>query len=169
MKYPITALLIVVSLILMSAKSAPSSLPADFNDLTSAEQIEIVRSLQALIEDKYVLEKESHLLVAGLEYGIESGVFGESRSPEAFANVANQLLQKAFPDRHLGVLLPARYQEMVEMFGGSDEEVSDQPESHDGGGHKAAPEQHAAPQPHAAPQAHAAPEPHAAPQPHAAP
>ena len=95
-------------------------------DPLSAEmQIEISRSLADLIEERYVIEAEGQRLSAGISDAIAAGRFDTTVPADEFAVTLNAVLQQIFPDRHLGILMPDRYAEMVVMFGSD----FDEPES----------------------------------------
>lgn len=110
-----TALLTFIAL--LSAVSAASGQIESAGPVTPAMQIEISRSLGALIEERYVIEAEAQRLSAGIAEAIATGRFDTAVPADEFVNSLNAPLQQTFPDRHLGILMPERYAEMVMMFG----------------------------------------------------
>ena len=93
--------------------------------LTVHEQRAIVAEFQELIEAEYVLEEKLSLFKIGFESAIEAGRYGQPQSGEDFSKMTNEIIQASFPDRHLAILSPDRYQQVVQMFGIPTAEQSD--------------------------------------------
>lgn len=92
---------------------------ANSNDLSVEAQLEIVAALKALIEEKYVLEDKAETLSLGLSNAVASDQYNKPLAAEVFAEITNATLQHAFPDRHLKLLTPDKYQDVLKMFGTS--------------------------------------------------
>ncbi len=92
----------------------------------------IVAELQRLIGEHYVLDEGARRLVEGLQEAVGRGEFDAPRPTTAFIELSNGVLQRAFPDRHLGVLASERYQEMQRRFHSAE---AGSPAGHEGGAH----------------------------------
>ena len=112
------------------ALSAHASDAASPNELSAAAQSEIIEALKTLIEDEYVLEDKAELLSRGLSNAVTAGDYQAPLDPEAFAEITNAKLQQTFADRHLKLLTPERYREVVAMFGASHGDESDSAAGH---------------------------------------
>jgi len=86
-------------------------------ELTVHEQRAIVAEFQELLESEYVLEDKLSLFTDGFESAIEAGLYSQPQSTADFAKRTNEIIQASFPDRHLGILSPEKYEQVVQMFG----------------------------------------------------
>ena len=113
-------------------------------ELSVHTQLKIVKEFQKLIEEKYVLEDKATLLADGLSNAIKSGLYSEPESPAVFVKRTNLILQQSFADRHLGILTPEKFQQMMQMFGSSPTDQTDAETGHvaPAGGHARTLEDH---------------------------
>ena len=86
-------------------------------NLTAHEQRAIIAEFQALLATEYVLEDKLSLFTEGFVSAIDAGVFSQPQSTAEFAEKTNKIIQESFPDRHLGILSPEKYEQVVQMFG----------------------------------------------------
>lgn len=135
---------VLLGLLLLTPITVPSTKVE--STVNRPKQREIIVELQRLIGAHYVLDEGARQLIDGLQEAMDGGEFDASRSVGDFVALSNRVLQKAFPDRHLGILSPERYQEMKRRFQAAD--TDEAPSS--GAGHSEAPSGHqpATPQDH---------------------
>ena len=100
------------------------------NDISVEAQLEIIAALKTLIENEYVLEDKADTLSRGLSDAVTSGLYQEPQAPDAFAEITNRTLQHSFPDRHLKLLMPEAFQNVMEMFGEAHGDQSDSAGGH---------------------------------------
>ena len=81
------------------------------------EQRAIVAEFLELLEAEYVLEGKLSVFTDDFQSAIEAGLYSQPLSTEDFSKRTNELIQASFPDRHLGILAPEKYEQVVEMFG----------------------------------------------------
>ena len=105
-----------VIVVMMIAMAVPAL--AQQASLNGADQVAVIAELERLIEIHYVDESGKDALLLGLKKAREAGAFERIRTPEQFVVTTNGLLQQAYPDRHLGILLPARFTQMRRRFHG---------------------------------------------------
>ena len=105
-----------VIVVMMIAMAVPAL--AQQASLNGADQVAVIAELERLIEIHYVDESGKDALLLGLKKAREAGAFERFRTPEQFVVTTNGLLQQAYPDRHLGILLPARFTQMRRRFHG---------------------------------------------------
>ncbi len=107
--------------------------------LDAEQQEEVLEELSSVLLRQYVRPDKAQLIVASIANAQVEGAFSSSQSIADFVQQVNALLQTASSDRHLGLLMPERFQQVWAMFYG-DERVVDQvkaqagerPESHSG-------------------------------------
>jgi hypothetical protein len=116
-----TALMLFVTGCLGASAFADS----EAQELTVHEQRAIVAEFQELLEAEYVLEDNLSLFTDGFESAIEAGLYSQPQSTEDFSKRTNEIIQASFPDRHLAILSPDRYEQVVRMFGNPTAEQRD--------------------------------------------
>jgi hypothetical protein len=114
--------------------------------LSSQQQVEILTEFSVLLARHYVVTEKSATYIAALRNSRKKGLFSNQKSATAFAEQTNEILQDAHPDKHLGLLLPQKFKEVMQMFHPealkdeqlkSDDDVSDHENSGPGkSGHK---------------------------------
>jgi len=107
---------------------------SETQELTVHEQRAIVAEFQELLEAEYVLEDKLSLFTDGFESAIEAGLYSQPQSTEDFSKRTNKIIQASFPDRHLRILSPERYEQVVQMFGNPTAEQHDAKASQAGQG-----------------------------------
>lgn len=110
--------------------SAHADDATDSKELSVEAQLEIIAALKTLIEDEYVLEDKAETLSLGLSTAVTSGQYQKPMALQLFAEITNTTLQHSFPDRHLKLLTPEKYQNVMEMFGSSHGDRSDSAPGH---------------------------------------
>jgi hypothetical protein len=98
---------------------------SEIQELTVHEQRAIVADFQELLEAEYVLEDKLSLFRVGFENAIGAGIYSQPQTPEDFLKRTNRIIQASFPDRHLAVLSPEKYEQVVQMFGNPTTEQRD--------------------------------------------
>lgn len=99
----------------------PVPAPTIESPLSTVLQVEIIQELQILLKKHYVLDDKVEHLIDTLQQAIDEGRFSEPSDTASFVDSTNSILQSGYPDRHLGLLSPARYDEMRAMFGSGEE------------------------------------------------
>jgi hypothetical protein len=89
--------------------------------LNSKQQIEIIEALSNVLERHYVLPLNAKLIINALLEAKSEGEFSSDKTINAFIEQTNKLMQKVSPDKHLVLLTPKKYNQMMVMFHGSEE------------------------------------------------
>lgn len=116
---------------------------AEATVLTSEQQFEIIETFSETIIEHYVLPDKAALLVDALHQAQAQNDYSSANPENEFLDLINVFIQSTANDKHLRVLGPEKFSEMMMMFYGDnsehDQQRSDdrpQPESADhGGGH----------------------------------
>jgi len=116
--------------------------------LTSEQQFEIIESFSETLLEHYVLPDRAESLVDALHQAQSRNGYSSSKTMSAFLDQTNDLIQSTTNDKHLVLLSPDKFNQVMTMFYGDDtehdQEQSDghpQPESasdgdrHGGSGH----------------------------------
>ena len=125
--------------------------------LTSGQQFDIVDALSETVLEHYVLPDTAALLIDELHQAQARSDYSSAKTMNEFLDKTNALLQNTANDKHLRVLSPENFNQMMTMFYGDDQEHDQQQsEEHSesasasasanhGGGHGAADHAPAAP------------------------
>lgn len=117
---------------LLAVSRPPKAQEPEVRELSSARQHELLGKLSGLITDQYVLEEGAALLTAAIaEARLAGGSFDKALPVGDFVNLTNKLLQSAYPDLHTGVLMPDRYNKVLELFYSDEPEQSSEQQAHD--------------------------------------
>ncbi len=111
--------------------------------LNPEQQFEIIETLSEALLEHYVLPDRAALLVDALRQAQARNDYSSNKTISAFLDQTNDLIQATTNDKHLGLLSPEKFNQMMTMFYGDDtehdQEQSDehpQPEAaSDGGSH----------------------------------
>jgi len=90
--------------------------------LTSEQQLEIIEAFTETLLENYVVRGKAELLVDALQQAQNRNDFAASQNMEAFLDQTNNLIQSTTNDRHLGLLGPEKFGQMMAMFYGNDAE-----------------------------------------------
>ncbi|MCB0280853.1 MAG: hypothetical protein KDD94_15215, partial [Calditrichaeota bacterium] len=84
--------------------------------VSSLIQLDVIRQFETAINENYIIPDKRPILISGLEAAIKDGSFNQTMSIEDFVNLTNRIIQASFPDRHLGLLSPQKYDEISQLF-----------------------------------------------------
>lgn len=121
--------------------------------IAAEQQREVIAALSSAIAEHYVVPSKAELLIDGLARSEADGAFSKPIAMADFVAHTNEILQAASPDKHLRLLEPAKFQEMMRLFHGAESGVShpssDEPTSKPG--HSKLPDNHSSHAPSAGP------------------
>jgi len=95
--------------------------------LTPEQQIEIIESFSEALMEHYVLPDRAELLVVALRQAQTRNDYSSSKTISAFLDQTNELIQTTSNDKHLRLLSPDKFAQMMAMFYGDDTDDSDGP------------------------------------------
>ena len=94
--------------------------------LSSEQQFEIIESFSETLLEHYVLPEKATLLVDALHQAQARDDYSSSITIIAFLDQTNSLLQATANDKHLRLLSPDKFKQMMAMFYGDDTEHDEQ-------------------------------------------
>lgn len=99
--------------------------------LTAEQQAEILSEFSVVLNANYVVPRNAKAYVEALDHAVDNGHFSAALSVEEFISQTNKLIQETHPDKHLRLLTPEKYDQVMKMFYGeqSDDETA-QPAGH---------------------------------------
>jgi hypothetical protein len=111
--------------------------------LTSEQQLEVIEAFSEALLEHYVLPEKAAVLVDALQQAQARNDDASSKTMSEFLDQTNDFIQTTANDKHLRLLSPEKFNQMMTMFHGDDPEHSQQqseehpqPESaNHGGGH----------------------------------
>ena len=107
--------------------------------LTAAQQAEILSEFSVVLNKSYVVPQNAKAYIEALDQAVANGHFSATLGIDEFISHANTLIQETHPDKHLRLLTPEKYDQVMKMFYGeqSDNETA-QPAGHVAKEHKSA-------------------------------
>lgn len=99
--------------------------------LTPEQQVEILGSFSTALLEHYVLPEKAAQVIDALRQAQARNDFSSSKPIDAFLEQTNSILQTAANDKHLRLLGPQKFSQMMAMFYGDDTDHDQpQPDAH---------------------------------------
>ena len=99
--------------------------------LTPEQQVEILESFSTALLEHYVLPEKAAQVIDALRQAQARNDFSSSKPIDAFLEQTNSILQTAANDKHLRLLGPQKFSQMMAMFYGDDTDHDQpQPDAH---------------------------------------
>ena len=98
--------------------------------LTSEQQIEVIEAFSEALLEHYVLPEKAALLVDGLHQAQAQTDHSSSKTLREFLDQTNGLIQTTANDKHLRLLSPEKFDQMMAMFYGDEPEHDQTPAVH---------------------------------------
>ncbi len=99
--------------------------------LTAEQQAEILSEFSVVLKTNYVVPQNAKAYIEALDQAVANGHFSAALGIDEFISQANKLIQETHSDKHLRLLTPEKYDQVMEMFYGEqgDDETA-QPAGH---------------------------------------
>ena len=110
--------LILISGLLADTTSAASASEAAELTLTAKQQAEVLSEFSDVLNTHYVVPQNAKAYIKALEQSVANGQFSTTLSIEEFISQTNKLIQDTYPDKHLRLLTPEKYDQVMKMFYG---------------------------------------------------
>ncbi len=85
---------------------------------TAEQQAEILSEFSVVLNTNYVVPQNAKAYSQALEQSVANGQFSATLSIEDFISQTNKLLQDTHPDKHLRLLTPEKFDQVMKMFYG---------------------------------------------------
>ena len=112
---------------LLSQCVLPGTALAQPTLLTSEQQFEIIETFSETLMEHYVLPAKAEQLIDALHQAQARNDYSSSKTIKAFLGQTNELIQTTSNDKHLRLLSPEKFEQMMAMFYGDDAEHDQQP------------------------------------------
>lgn len=99
------------------AASAILNSQAETASLSSDQQAEILREYGALLADHYILPDRADAYARALDTALAEGAFTTPMTASEFVEQVNDTLWSVAEDRHLGLMVPARFSTIAQQIG----------------------------------------------------
>ena len=113
---------LILGILLQSLHAGNALAQSETSLLTSAQQFEIIDALSEIIMEHYVLPDRAALLIDELHQAQARSDYSSAKTVIEFLGKTNALLQNTANDKHLRVLSPEKFDQMMAMFYGDEQE-----------------------------------------------
>lgn len=85
---------------------------------TAEQQAEILSEFSVVLNTNYVVPQNAKAYIEALDQAVANGHFSAILGIDEFIDQANTLIQETHPDKHLRLLTPEKYDQVMKMFYG---------------------------------------------------
>lgn len=98
--------------------------------LSASEQQQILTEFSRLLLEHYVIPEKANSYAGAMKSAVDKGEYSTARSTREFISQTNKMIQATYADKHLSLLSPEKFQEVMAMFHPEQSEIASENAEH---------------------------------------